>query len=242
MIECLRTREWRPVWEGNQLSGAVSTAGTERTTGRIITRYSNEDENSNLSCGGNISYLRLEPGEKVLDLGCGRGTETLQAAEAVGRQGFAWGLDLTPRMVELATERARSEKVGNVHFLRGSMEEIPLADAALDAVLSNCAINHASDKLAVYREIFRVLKPGGRFVVSDIMTDTPLPQEIKEDPEAVAACFGGAITVREYEDTLAAVGFAELDIFKERRYLKNGYEMISRTFQGRKPLQGKGVN
>ncbi len=209
---------------------------------RIITRYSNEDNNTNLSCGGNIVHLNLKPGEKVLDLGCGRGGETLLAAAAVGTEGFVWGLDLTPRMLDLARERALTENIYNIEFVQGSMEQIPLPDASLDAVLSNCAINHAPDKLKVYHEIFRVLKPGGRFVVSDIMTDNPLPQEIKEDPDAIAACFGGAITVREYEEALAAAGFPEIDIYKERRYLKNGYEMISRTFQGVKPLERKGVN
>jgi ubiquinone/menaquinone biosynthesis C-methylase UbiE len=114
------------------------------------------------------------------------------------------------------------------------MEKIPIGDESLDAVLSNCAINHVDDKLAVYREIQRTLKSGGRFVVSDIMTETPLPSEIKQDPEAVAACFGGAITVKEYEEVLVSAGFDRIEIYKERRYVKNGYEMISRTFQGKK--------
>jgi len=200
----------------------------------IVKRYTVEDENSNLSCGGNITFLDLHPGEKVLDLGCGRGGETLQAATLVGEDGFAWGLDITPKMIERAQERADQGSIKNVVFLLSSMEKIPLEDASLDAVLSNCAINHVEDKVAVYREIHRTLKSGGRFVVSDIMTDTPLPSEIKQDPEAVAACFGGAITVREYEKALVSAGFDRIEIYKERRYLKNGYEMISRTFQGKK--------
>ena len=198
----------------------------------IVKRYTAEDENSNLSCGGNISFLDLHPGEKVLDLGCGRGEETLQAAALVGGDGFAWGLDITPKMIERAQERAEQVSIKNVVFLLSSMEKIPIEDASLDAVLSNCAINHVEDKLAVYREIYRLLKSGGRFVVSDIMTETPLPSEIKQDPEAVAACFGGAIMVKEYEEVLVSAGFDRIEIFKERRYVKNGYEMISRTFQG----------
>ena len=200
----------------------------------IVKRYTVEDENSNLSCGGNITFLDLHPGEKVLDLGCGRGGETLQAATLVGEDGFAWGLDITPKMIERAQECADQGSIKNVVFLLSSMEKIPLEDASLDAVLSNCAINHVEDKVAVYREIHRTLKSGGRFVVSDIMTDTPLPSEIKQDPEAVAACFGGAITVKEYEEALVDAGFDRIEIYKERRYLKNGYEMISRTFQGKK--------
>ena len=200
----------------------------------IVKRYTAEDENSNLSCGGNIKFLDLLPGEKVLDLGCGRGEETLQAATLVGGDGFVWGLDITPKMIERAQERADQVSVKNVVFLLSSMEKIPIEDASLDAVLSNCAINHVDDKVAVYREIHRTLKAGGRFVVSDIMTETPLPTEIKQDPEAVAACFGGAITVKEYEEVLVSAGFERIEICKERRYVKNGYEMISRTFQGKK--------
>ena len=200
----------------------------------IVKRYTAEDEHSNLSCGGNISFLDLQPGEKVLDLGCGRGEETLQAATFVGEDGFAWGLDITPKMIERAQERAELGATKNVVFVLSSMEKIPLEDASLDAVLSNCAINHVENKVAVYREIHRTLKSGGRFVVSDIMTETPLPTEIKQDPEAVAACFGGAITVKEYEEVLVAAGFDSIEIFKERRYVKNGYDMISRTFLGKK--------
>lgn len=204
------------------------------STFEIVKRYTEEDINSNLSCGGNIGYLNLQDGERVLDLGCGRGGETITAAQKIGDQGFAWGLDLTPRMIDLAQERAQRESVNNVEFLLASMDSIPLEDCSLDAVLSNCAINHVENKVAVYREIYRVLKHGGRFVVSDIMTEQPLPQEIKEDPEAIADCFGGAITILEYEDALNRAGFLKVEVFKERRYMKNGYEMISRTFQGYK--------
>lgn len=201
----------------------------------IVKRYTEEDENSNLSCGGNISYLALKPGETVLDLGCGRGIETLEAAKLVGPRGWAWGLDVTPKMIEAASTRAQEAKIENTLFLVGNMEAIPLEDVSVDAVLSNCAINHVENKAAVYREIFRVLKPGGRFVVSDIMTDESLPEHIKNDPEAVAACFGGAITVEEYEQALAEAGFFRITVYKERRYSKNGYEMISRTFSGQRP-------
>lgn len=201
----------------------------------VVKRYTEEDDNSNLSCGGNISYLALKTGENVLDLGCGRGTETLEAAKLVGATGLAWGLDVTPKMIEVAIARAQESQAANTRFLVGQMEAIPLENASLDAVLSNCAINHVADKAAVYREIFRVLKPGGRFVVSDIMTDEPLPEQIKNDPEAVAACFGGAITVEEYDKALTEAGFLRITVYKERRYMKNGYGMISRTFSGQRP-------
>lgn len=202
------------------------------STFEIVKRYTVEDKNSNLSCGGNIEYLTLKRGEKVLDLGCGRGGETIQAAKLIGSEGYAWGLDLTPRMITLAQEHAQDEQVKNAEFLLASMDQIPLKDNSLDAVLSNCAINHVENKTAVYQEIFRVLKTGGRFVISDIMTEEPLPKEIKEDPEARADCFGGAITIEEYEKALNDAGFHKVTVLKERRYMKNGYEMISRTFQG----------
>ena len=202
----------------------------------IVKRYTAEDPGANLSCGGNLEFLDLQPGERVLDLGCGRGHETILCAQAVGAQGFVWGLDLTPRMLELA--RSQAQGVPNIEFVLGTMEELPLPEESVDAVLSNCAINHAPNKTQVYREIWRVLKTGGRFVVSDIMTEHPLPEAIRQDPEMVAACFGGAITVAEYSRALAAAGFDKAEILKERHYLKNGYAMISRTFRGvKKPVE-----
>lgn len=200
----------------------------------IVKRYTEEDQTSNLSCGGNILYLELKPGEKVLDLGCGRGQETLEAAQRVGSTGFVWGVDVTPRMIEVARENAKNKRVTNAQFIQSSMEHVPLEENTLDVVMSNCAINHVEDKVQVYGEIYRVLRLGGRFVVSDIMTENPLPQEIKEDPEAIAACFGGAITIVEYERALKDAGFEMVEVLKERRYLKNGFMMISRTFRGYK--------
>ncbi len=205
------------------------------STQEIIKRYSEVNADANLSCGGNLNYLALKPGEKVLDLGSGRGSEALEAAFLVGPGGFVWGLDLTPMMIEAAQEQASSVGVKNVEFVLSSIEQIPFRAESIDALISNCVINHVADKLVVYQEIYRVLRPGGRFVVSDIMTEEPLPKSIKEDPEAIAACFGGAISVKEYEDILGLAGFPEIDIFQERHYLKNEYEMISRTFRGRKP-------
>lgn len=198
----------------------------------IRKRYTEEADKANLSCGNNIRYLDLKPGEKVLDLGCGRGAETIQAAKLVQEKGFAWGIDITPHMVEAAIKKALAVEVLNVQFIIASMAEIPLPDLSMDAVISNCAINHVNDKAAVYKEIYRILKPGGRFVVSDIMTEIPLPLSIKQDPEAVADCFGGAITVHEYDLSLRQAGFDKVQIFKERNYFKNGYAMISRTFRG----------
>lgn len=203
-------------------------------TFQIVNRYTAEDDQANLSCGGNISYLELKLGEKILDLGCGRGQETIEAARLIGNKGYAWGLDVTPRMIELAIKNAKLERIHNIDFILSTMIKIPMGENTLDVVMSNCAINHVEDKTRVYSEIYRLLKPGGRFIVSDIMTEFPLPQSIKEDPEAIAACFGGAITISEYESALKQAKFETVEVLKERRYLKNGYEMISRTFRGYK--------
>jgi ubiquinone/menaquinone biosynthesis C-methylase UbiE len=203
-------------------------------TFQIVNRYTAEDDQANLSCGGNISYLELKLGEKILDLGCGRGQETIEAARLIGNKGYAWGLDVTPHMIELAIKNAKLERIHNIDFILSTMIKIPMGENTLDVVMSNCAINHVEDKTRVYSEIYRLLKPGGRFIVSDIMTEFPLPQSIKEDPEAIAACFGGAITISEYESALKQAKFETVEVLKERRYLKNGYEMISRTFRGYK--------
>ncbi|MDA8229285.1 MAG: methyltransferase domain-containing protein [Desulfitobacterium hafniense] len=200
----------------------------------IIDRYSQERD-SNLSCGNNLGYLAVSLGESIVDLGCGRGLEAIEVAKLVGDKGYVWGVDITPRMIELARKNAGLHKANNISFLVGLMDDLPFKDNSVDAVLSNCAINHVEDKAAVYREIHRILKPGGRFVVSDIMTDEPLPPEIKSDPQAIASCFGGAITVKEYQHALLSAGFSEVRVLKEKRYTKNGYDMISRTFTSRKP-------
>lgn len=202
---------------------------------RIIARYSNELATENLSCGNNLQYAELQPGENLLDLGCGRGSETIRAAREIG-MGKAIGLDVTPKMVEAAGKAAAEQGVGNAHFVLGAIENLPFPDEHVDVVISNCAINHARDKYRVYSEIYRVLKPGGRFIVSDIMSEEALPEEITSDPQAVADCFGGAIITEEYFDAISRAGFSQIEILKERRYLKNGYDMISRTMRGLKQV------
>ena len=200
---------------------------------KIQKRYSIESSlGNNLSCGGNIDFLDIKPGEKILDLGCGRGRETFQAAELTGALGRAYGLDLTQEMVDKANLYAIENGIKNVSFIKGNIEALPYEKNTFDAVISSCVIYHARNKRAVYMEIYRVLKLGGRFVISDAVTKNPLPDEVKKDPEAWAQCFGGAITEQEYMTSIKEAGFKNLEILKRREYLKNGYDFASLTILG----------
>ncbi len=205
---------------------------------QIQIRYTRESTSgSNLSCGGAIDFAKVMPGEIILDLGCGRGRETFAAALQAGASGKAYGLDLTKAMVDVATAAAdASPDVQNgsmqVEFVQGDIENLPFADQMFDVIISSCVINHARDKERVYREIYRILKPGGRFIVADAMTKHPLPDEVKADPQAWADCYGGAITQEEYFDSISRAGFWELTVLSKREYLKNGYDFMSLTLHG----------
>lgn len=201
----------------------------------IQLRYEKESKvESNLSCGNNLSFLKLSRGEKILDLGCGKGFETIEAAKMVGDSGYAVGLDLTPEMLNIAKKNAKDQNIANIKYIEGDIENLPFGDEEFDAVMSNCVINHAKDKSRVYKEIYRVLKDGGRFVVSDAVTKYPLPESIKNDPVQWAACFGGAITEAEYLSSIKSAGFNQIDVLKRREYLKNGYDFISLTIMAYK--------
>lgn len=203
---------------------------------KIQKRYAAEASSScnSLSCASNLDYIQLKPGQWVLDLGCGAGRETLEAARRVGRQGVVVGLDITSEMLKRAEENARAEDIQNARFVAGSIEALPFADNTFDVVISNCVINHALDKSQVYREIYRVLKKGGKFVVSDAVSKEPLPDHIKNDPDHWAACFGGALTEEEYLRSIADGGFRKIEILNRREYLKNGCEFASLTISAQK--------
>jgi len=201
----------------------------------IVKRYTKESRQcNNLSCGSNLGFIDIELGENVLDLGCGRGNETIEAARLAGLNGKAVGLDITPSMLLQAKTQANQAGIRNIDFVHGDIENLPFEDMAFHAVMSNCVINHARSKKAVYKEIHRVLKPGGRFVVSDAATKMPLPDFVKNDPQAWADCFGGAITENEYIDSIHDAGFEEITILHRQEYVKNGYDFVSLTILARK--------
>ncbi|MFZ3171800.1 MAG: methyltransferase domain-containing protein [Carboxydocellales bacterium] len=201
----------------------------------IHARYTIESSNScNLSCGNNLDFVSILPGEDILDLGCGNGKEAIQAAMLTGTAGTVVGLDITQAMLDNALHNSKETGISNIRFVKGDIECLPFANAVFDAVISNCVINHASNKLKVYQEIFRVLKKEGRFIVSDAVTKTPLPVAVKEDPENWAQCFGGAVTEEEYLETIRSVGFKKIEILKRRDYIKNGYDFISLTIKANK--------
>lgn len=169
-------------------------------------------------CGNPTALAELKPGERVLDLGSGGGIDVLLSARRVGPTGFAYGLDMTDEMLELA-ERNRAEAgVENVRFLKGVIEAIPLADNSVNVVISNCVINLSADKRQVLREAYRVLIPGGRFAVSDIVFQGQLPPVLRADLESWAGCIAGALEEETYRQLLTSVGFTDIEIEVTRRY------------------------
>jgi arsenite methyltransferase len=183
------------------------------------------EANMGLSCGNPTAFARLRPGETVVDLGCGGGLDVLLAATRVGPTGKAIGIDMTPEMIERARHNAARQGAANAEFHLGTIDQLPLAGASVDCIISNCVINLAPDKRAVFREMFRVLKPGGRVAVSDIALKRPLPPEIGQDIMAYVGCIAGAVRIEEYERDLRAAGFEAVQIVDSGKDL-NAYAKI----------------
>jgi arsenite methyltransferase len=187
--------------------------------------YSDEDRNAlpqaaklaSLGCGNPTAVAELHEGETVLDLGSGGGIDVLLSARRVGPNGRAYGLDMTDEMLELARENQRRASVENVEWLQGTIEEIPLDDDSVDVVISNCVINLSGDKSEVFREIARVLRPGGRFAVSDIVADTDMDAATRSDMEQWTGCIAGALTPDEFRRGLEAAGLTEVEIRETHR-------------------------
>ncbi|MEX2528838.1 MAG: arsenite methyltransferase [Gemmatimonadota bacterium] len=173
---------------------------------------------ASLGCGNPTALADLAPGEVVLDLGSGGGIDVLLSAGRVGPTGKAYGLDMTDEMLELARENQKRAGVENVQFLKGDMESIPLPDASVDVIISNCVINLAADKGKVLREAFRVLRPGGRLAISDVVVDGPVPPEIQRSMELWIGCIAGALQIEEYLTLLEASGFEGASVEITRRY------------------------
>ncbi|MBI4082654.1 MAG: arsenite methyltransferase [Candidatus Lambdaproteobacteria bacterium] len=171
-----------------------------------------EGANLGMGCGNPSAFAEMKPGETVLDLGSGAGIDCFLAAAQVGEQGRVIGVDMTPEMLARARENAAKTGARNVEFRLGEIERLPVADGSVDVVISNCVVNLSPDKPSVFRESFRVLRPGGRLAISDVVARAPLPATMRNDPALRCGCVGGAITVAEVESILAEAGFADIRI------------------------------
>lgn len=200
----------------------------------INSRYSDLAESSCcLSCGGAVNYGEPREGEVCLDLGSGRGTDVIRMAEAAGESGHAYGIDISDGMLKKAKSTAEKLGVVNVTFLKSELEHIPVDSEKIDLVISNCTINHASDKQQVWNEVYRILKKGGRFVVSDIYSLDTVPEQYASDPEAIAECWAGAVTKELYMETLRTAGFTKVAVLEESKpYDKGEIKVSSFTVTG----------
>lgn len=173
---------------------------------------------ASLGCGNPTALAKLQPGEVVLDLGSGGGIDVILSAKRVGPTGKAYGLDMTDEMLALARENQKKASVENVEFLKGAIENVPLPDNTVDVIISNCVINLSGDKDRVLAEAFRVLKPGGRFAVSDVVVRGEVPADIRKSMELWVGCIAGALQENEYREKLARAGFESIEIEATRVY------------------------
>jgi SAM-dependent methyltransferase len=184
---------------------------------------------ASLGCGNPTALANLNPGEVVLDLGSGGGVDVLLSAKRVGPSGKTYGLDMTDEMLALANENKRKSGAENVEFLKGEIEHIPLPDNSVDVIISNCVINLSADKDRVLREAFRVLKPGGRFAVSDVVTQGEMPAEIRQSVLLWVGCIAGALEENEYRAKLLSAGFDRIEVEPTRIYrIEDAREFLSR--------------
>lgn len=202
----------------------------------INIRYSKLAETSCcLSCGGAINYASPAAGEVCVDLGSGRGTDAIRMAGSVGSEGKVFGVDISEGMIRKSEDTVARLGIQNVNFINSPLENINIGSEIADLVISNCTINHSSDKQAVWNEVFRILKKGGRFVVSDIYSVTPIPEEYSEDPEAVAECWAGSVTREEYLRQLGSAGFPAVSVIEESKpYEKGKVDVVSWTITAKK--------
>ncbi|WP_049906366.1 arsenite methyltransferase [Halorubrum aidingense] len=204
-----------------------------------------EGANLGLGCGNPTALAALSTGETVLDLGSGGGFDCFLAAREVGSDGRVIGVDMTPAMVERARENVARNDAENVEFRLGEIEHLPVADATVDVVISNCVINLSPQKPQVFREAFRVLRPGGRLAVSDVVQTAPFPDDVRLDPSSVSACVAGAATIEEVESMLADAGFTEVAIdpkAESESFIRDWDDdrdpseyVVSATIEARKP-------
>jgi arsenite methyltransferase len=218
---------------GSSCCGATASTGCDPITSNLYDaqqagQIPEQALLASLGCGNPTALAELKPGEIVLDLGSGGGIDVLLSAKRVGQTGKAYGLDMTDEMLALANENKRKAGVDNVEFLKGEIEHIPLPDNSVDIVISNCVINLSADKDSVLREAFRVLKPGGRFVVSDVVTRGEILPEIRQSVLLWVGCVAGAMEESEYRSKLAAAGFEQIELEPTRIYrVEDAREFLS---------------
>ena len=188
-----------------------------------------------LSCGGAINHANAQIDEVCVDLGSGRGNDVIRLAEEVGENGFVYGIDISEGMISKAIANLEKFEVANAEILKAELEELPFENGSVNLVISNCTINHAANKQAVWNEVYRILKTAGRFVVSDIYATQPIAEEYRNDPAAVAECWAGAVTKDEYLTMLEDAGFKDIIIYEESApYAKGNAEVASLTISGYK--------
>ena len=203
---------------GSSILGQKDPITSDLYEGQQVREVPEEAVQASLGCGNPTALASLSPGETVLDLGSGGGIDVLLSAKRVGPTGRAFGLDMTDQMLELARENQRKSGLTNVEFLKGDIENIPLPDRSVDVIISNCVINLAADKNRVLQEAFRVLRPGGRLAVSDVVVKGEVPAEIRRNIELWIGCVAGALQESEYRDYLAKAGFKEIQVQPTRIY------------------------
>jgi arsenite methyltransferase len=202
---------------GAALDEAAPAFGAELYSGEERDSLPDAAKLASLGCGNPTAVAELEEGEVVLDLGSGGGIDVLLSAHRVGPAGKAFGLDMTDEMLEVARENQRRAKVENVEFLKGTIEDIPLPNESVDVIISNCVINLSGDKPQVFREAARVLRPGGRFAVTDIVADPEMDDATRQDMRQWTGCVAGALTAAEFERELVSAGFDRIEIRETHR-------------------------
>ncbi len=239
--------------DDSRRGSTATTAPTEETARRL--GYSEADlesvdgdANLGLGCGNPQALASLDAGESVLDLGSGAGFDCFLAAQAVGETGRVIGVDMTPEMVETARENARRNDAENVEFRLGEIEHLPVSDESIDVIVSNCVVNLSPDKPQVVGEAFRVLRPGGRLAISDVVLTAAVPDDLRADPDSVAACVAGASTVDRLEAILADAGFESVTVAPkdDGKELVRDWDdehdvsefLVSATITARKPEAG----
>ncbi len=201
----------------------------------IARRYDSlSKEDCCLSCGGAFSLTDIQPGNTCVDLGCGRGHDVLRMALLAGEKGFAYGVDISDGMMETAKDQAEKMGIENILFVKSPLEEINLNDAIADVIISNCTINHSLNQRKVWKEVTRLLKPGGYFVVSDICATEEVPESFRNNPDMVAECWAGAVTKEEYLRNISEAGLTDVEVLEESApYEKGQIKVASFTVKGR---------